>query len=382
MKNYLLKKGFALTLIFLFFGLSIIPSSGGMELNNAIIPFSRGNTFYVGGNGSGNYTSIQDAIDNASDGDTVFVYDDSSPYNEWDIRINKSINLIGEDKNTTVIDGNSNYDIIIPISSCVISGFSIINGFYGIYPWLDSSENIIISDNHFVNCEYAIKLCFLSGDFDNYIISNSFREYLVAIWSDVSGTCTISDNIIIRTTSCEPNVGDISCFWGNYVITNNTFICDIIGEEAIGLLIGFVENSIIKGNKFSDYDRCAIFISTANNNIITHNNFTNNFRGICIEDKSHSNKIINNNFANNFRGICISDKSNFNKIINNNFIKNKFDAVAGLLCLNNLWDGNYWDKWIGNKIKLPIFQRFPKVIVLGLFAFSIDWHPVKEPYDI
>jgi len=31
-------------------------------------------TLYVGGNGVGNYSSIQDAIDSASDGDTVYVY--------------------------------------------------------------------------------------------------------------------------------------------------------------------------------------------------------------------------------------------------------------------------------------------------------------------
>jgi hypothetical protein len=31
------------------------------------------NTLYVGGNGQGNYTRIQDAINNASYGDTVFV---------------------------------------------------------------------------------------------------------------------------------------------------------------------------------------------------------------------------------------------------------------------------------------------------------------------
>ena len=40
------------------------------------------NTLYVGGTGPGNYTSIQSAIDDAINGDTVFVYDDSSPYNE------------------------------------------------------------------------------------------------------------------------------------------------------------------------------------------------------------------------------------------------------------------------------------------------------------
>ncbi len=33
-----------------------------------------GNTHFVGGHGQNNYSKIQDAIDNASDGDTIFVY--------------------------------------------------------------------------------------------------------------------------------------------------------------------------------------------------------------------------------------------------------------------------------------------------------------------
>ncbi len=46
------------------------------------MPNFYGNIFYVGGSGFGNYTKIQDAIDNSSNGDTIFVYDDSSPYYE------------------------------------------------------------------------------------------------------------------------------------------------------------------------------------------------------------------------------------------------------------------------------------------------------------
>ena len=33
-----------------------------------------GNILYVGGSGPGNYTKIQDALDNATEGDTVYVY--------------------------------------------------------------------------------------------------------------------------------------------------------------------------------------------------------------------------------------------------------------------------------------------------------------------
>ena len=50
---------------------------------------------YVGGSGPNNYTTIQSAIDDAVDGDTVFVYDDSSPYREH-LLIETSINLLGE----------------------------------------------------------------------------------------------------------------------------------------------------------------------------------------------------------------------------------------------------------------------------------------------
>jgi hypothetical protein len=70
------------------------------------------NTLYVGGSGPGNYTKIQDAINDASNRDTVFVYDDSSPYNEH-ITITKSLVITGENKHTTKILGkNEDKDIV------------------------------------------------------------------------------------------------------------------------------------------------------------------------------------------------------------------------------------------------------------------------------
>ncbi len=72
----------------------------GMATHNSFYEID-GNTLYVGGSGPDNYTSIQDAINNASNGDTIFVY--SGRYYE-DIYIWKNINLIGEDRNTTIIE--------------------------------------------------------------------------------------------------------------------------------------------------------------------------------------------------------------------------------------------------------------------------------------
>jgi pectin methylesterase-like acyl-CoA thioesterase len=103
---------------------------------------------YVGGSGPGNYTTIQDAVDNASEGDTVFVYDELAPYYE-NIVINTSIHLLGENRNTTSIEGG-NHAIFIKADEVTVSGFRISNvgdfwnccGFYVI-----SNSNTIVNNN-------------------------------------------------------------------------------------------------------------------------------------------------------------------------------------------------------------------------------------------
>ena len=89
------------------------------------------NTLYVGGSGPGNYSTIQGAINAASDGDTIFVYDDSSPYNEQ-LLIQKSINLIGENKETTIISHNSYLIIDIDTHNFTFQGFTVSGGGIGI----------------------------------------------------------------------------------------------------------------------------------------------------------------------------------------------------------------------------------------------------------
>jgi len=371
----------AVAIIFLFIGMVIFPSSGIQIQNNPVIKSNRGNTLYVGGNGSGNYTKIQDAIDCAVDGDTVFVYDDSSPYNEWNIRINKSINLMGENRYNTIIDGNKKGDDVISITSnwVNVSGFTIVNGSSGIQT---GYYNLIISDNLFINCFYGITI---SGGDESYIISNSFSKNCVAILanryhSSEKQFVTISNNTIISSTENDLLFADIYCWDGNnYVIINNTLICNYPDGWRRGIELQSVSDSIIQGNEINGYEEdTAIYLDEEScNNTVSYNNITNNNGGLVIFD--NDNKVINNNFINNNDGLFILGKNT--RIINNNFINNENDAHIFIFKKNNLLDGNYWDRWIGNKIKLPFFQRFPMVI-FGFLSFGIDWHPAKEPYDI
>ena len=89
-------------------------------------PAKYGNSIiHVGGSGDGNYSSIQEAINAAGNGDTIFVYNDSSPYYEH-ILVNKSVRIVGEDKNTTIIDGNGNGTVVnITAPNVILRNFMV-----------------------------------------------------------------------------------------------------------------------------------------------------------------------------------------------------------------------------------------------------------------
>jgi len=206
------------------------------------------NTLFVGGSGPGNYTKIQDAIDNANAGDSVFVYDDSSPYYE-NIIINKTINLTGENRDTTIIDGRGENVVWIHANNLSISGFTIQTGRYGIR--LMSSYSLIF--------ENTITYNGLDGI---YMINSSYN--------------TISNNLIqfnhygiyIYRSQSAPG----SCFYNNIInntISNNSY-------QGIQVSLHHKYNNII-GNTITNNKGCGIKICCASHsNIIYHNDFKSN----------------------------------------------------------------------------------------------------------
>jgi len=324
MTKRILRKSVVISIVLLFLGMGIVPSTGTIDIKHTVATLD-GDTLYVGGNGTGNYTRIQDAIDNASDGDTIFVYDDSSPYYE-NVVVDKSINLIGEDRNTTVIDGsNIRVGIGIITNWVNISGFTIqhcnISNYYGIY--IHGSSNNIIGNNILNNgC--------------GILISNS-----------ISNTIT-----------------------GNNISNN--------GCGGITLLSS--SRNIITGNNIRSNDNTGIRLYNSSSNTITDNNISNNRDGIYLYSSNHNTITGNNIISNNNYGINISSSSN--TILKNNFLDNKRHAFFKN-CKNctNTWEQNYWNrprilpKLIFGTIELgSIWIRIP--------WFNIDWRPAQEPYDI
>jgi len=299
-----------------------------------------GKTLYVGGSGPNNYTSIQDAIDNASDGYKVFVYDDSSPYYE-NVVVNKSISLVGEDKDTTVIDGIESGDVVYISADWVnINGFTIQNSRWdaagikifsnhtiitgntitsnngnGISLRNSSGNNIIIGNNISKN-DYGILLYGSNGNIltGNNITNNS--------WDGIHLEDSSSNNITGNNIS-NNGFNGIMLGYSNNIITDN----NISSNHEFGiLLIGF--GNIVTGNNISNNGVGIHFYYSSNNNTITGNNInSNNWYGIHLDMDSYDNTITGNNInSNNWYGMYLC-KSNGNIIKGNNITSSHYNGI-------------------------------------------------------
>jgi len=285
---------------------------------------SKGNTIYVGGIGPGNYTNIQNAINDANDGDTIFVY--NGTYYENHILINKTLFLKGEDKNTTIIDGDEGGDIIYLTKDEIhLSGFTIRN-----------SGNIKDTEGIFI---YHANNCYIK---DNNILL--IQEH--GIW----------------------------CFRGN----NNTISGNTINYIANGLVLTFSDNNKIINNNISN-NGAGVILDESKNNLVTENIISNNYigMGLCSFDSNIGrNTITRNNIIKSKQlGIDI-DRSSYNKIEQNNLIGNKRHAKF-YSSFYTQWKENYWGRQ--RMLPKPILGIYHDLFQIPYLNF--DWYPAREPYD-
>ncbi len=311
------RKCLTIGIILLFVGTCIIPAIA----QNTEKQSSRGNWLYVGGSGPGNYTRIQDAIDNASDGDTVFVYDDSSPYYE-NIVINKTISLIGENRNTTVIDGMSTRDtpcIKILANYVTINNFCIQNttdfDMGGV--WIRRGHNCVISNNTIVNNYYGIYIfdqTDVNVNYKNQIKNNNIHDCIEGI-----------------------NIAHSS---NDLILNNNISNC---GE---GMTIWVVKNLVIRFNNIVKNEYASFDMFNPYNISITENN-------------------IQNNITCGYNAFFFFPRI---KIDSNYWGKPKVlpKVIFGIKAIYLFTIKGYIDT--------PIFLLFPSII--------LDRHPTREPYNI
>ncbi|ODS40616.1 MAG: hypothetical protein A7315_08065 [Candidatus Altiarchaeales archaeon WOR_SM1_79] len=285
-------------------------------------------TLYVGGVGSGNYTSIQWAIDNATSGDTVFVY--NGTYYE-NVVVNKTINLAGENKDTTIIDGKESGDVVtITVDWVNVSLFTITNGSSGIY--ISSSSNCDISDN-IVNSNNndGISLYLLSDH--NDIRFNTIEHNENGIMLSESNHNLISDNYIID------NDGD-----GIYLFFNsnsNNIIFNIIeNHNNSGVKILESDNNYVTQNFDINNNDYGVYLWDAHKNDISMNaNIHNNTYGVYLESSNNNTILLWNNVHNNNYGIYLVS-SNDNNITENTATSNDQSGIYLQNCCRNNITGN------------------------------------------
>ena len=203
------------------------------------ITTTRGITITVDQSGVGDYTTIQNAVDNSTDGDKIII--NSGTYYE-EVIIDKELEIEGSGNNQTIINGTGTKDAIIIIDNNTIisnikidnctNGIIIINNYHNLSIFQCTfnaistmsilcnynCSDIIIYDNFFLNNVFGISTD--SNHFKNssriIIKNNTFiNTELRAIGTSSEETLIINNYIL--------NVRDAISLWGgNATIIDNS----------------------------------------------------------------------------------------------------------------------------------------------------------------
>jgi parallel beta-helix repeat protein len=260
-----------------------------------IIPETvKATTLYVGGSGPGNYTTIQAAIVDANPGDTIFVY--NGTYTEH-ILIDMSLALIGESRDTTIIDGGGSGPILHVIANQVyITGFNVMNAGSssvngkGIH--FDSASNgRIINNTISMNERWGLELEYS----DNAVIDNNqFVSNGNALYASNSDNVSIANNRLVDSYNA------IIVTESNGPTISNNSVLD--GMFNIG--VGDGNDFTITGNVILSNANYGISVYRSQQGLIADNNVQNNSLGVFLES-SRDVRIADNFLSNEIEGISL-----------------------------------------------------------------------------
>jgi parallel beta-helix repeat protein len=316
-----------------------------------------------------NYPTIQEAINNATAGDTVFVK--SGTYDEHLI-INKCISLIGENMGTTIIDASRNGTAItITADHVTIRQFTIRNGYelphvtYGII--VDHCNQAMIGDNIISDNDWGV---FLYCSQDNIVASNNIFHN----WQGIGITLSHNNHILNNTVHDHEEAGIVMGSSGN----NNTLERNAVFLNGFcGIQIGWSSFNHITCNMLHNNTDSGIRLDASTDNRIDCNNIFSNERDGIVLFGSNSNIIIENKLDSNKWSGVTADYSNSNIIYHNEFLNNAKQA-AGHSGSSNSWDdnyssgGNYWSDYAGHDLMSGPYQNVSGKDGVGDTPYTVD----------
>jgi parallel beta-helix repeat protein len=196
------------------------------------------------------YLEIQEAVNNASEGDTVYIL--NGTYSET-IELISDITILGQDKNTTVIDGGGSAncfyrDQFAIIRNVRIENIKIIN-FNRALHFSDNAYNpdqsaigVIFKDNIIENASEGLFLYWNAEKTGAIVENNIIQNCHIGIYTGRADTNVIIKNNFI--TKCYQGM-EIQTY-SKPLITNNIIThCSWIGIEASGGNSIIVNNTVV-----------------------------------------------------------------------------------------------------------------------------------------
>jgi PKD repeat protein len=388
-----------------------------------------GGILYVGGSGPNNYTLIQDAIDNASNGDTVFVY--NGTYYE-NIVIDRRIDLIGEDKEITVINATGT---VVTISSDYVnmSGFTIENTlsyeslkYYDDVPYYYWSIPDAYGDDFFNMRFTPYNTCTLTTCLLNFYEGGSFvntnEGVDIIVWDDNGSGFPDTElariNVHPDDIDWYPNQTEVDFSSFNLVFNSDFHIGYTTVNQTEDVYAILSDDGTNGTNRSSEYYNgnwssiwedwgvdvnffitanvsckgLGIYVVNSSNNSIFNTTIKNCDIGLLLEQNSDDNLIHTNNFTNNNLAVkvtMVSDTSDDNMFYHNNFVNNDQHASDSG---SNIWNdsypsgGNYWDDYTGEDNYSGPEQNITGSDGIGDTPYDIpdgsnkDYYPLMFPY--
>ena len=392
MKEVYLKLGSIVILSLFFTSAASYSSSASNEPTQISHPLQLdGIILYVGGSGPGNYSKIQDAVDNASEGDSVFVY---SGFYKENILIRTSIQLISIENSTTIIDGGASGTVIsISADNTIIQGFTIQNAKDDVHSAgieISTANNVLVIAN-IVQANGGLGI-FLHGPdtsgteiIMNTVRNNSYGVYLfdspktLLLANNISGN---GEGVYVVGSSASLIMNNTVSNRGLGVHVESTYSLFVSGNKIVSNSQGvymFNSSKVTFNANTIGWNRWyGLWLKDSSDNIVSGNTISNNVDVGLFLESSFDTTVRNNTFWDNDNGVYLKDSAG-NHIQNNNLRNYKMNAcfvAHSLIHRRNIWEQNYWER--PRMLPYPILGCI-KLEKITISWFNLDWTPLAQP---